>query len=86
MAARVFKLLSDKGTKLRYIFPENEPDATYWALNALGSYYIMMNSMLPLSMVITLEIVKTWYTKFFEVDVEMIEIDKNDYSIQGWRV
>eukprot|EP00347_Sterkiella_histriomuscorum_P003081 403365663 len=85
MSGRLYKFIEDNGRKMKYVFPEENPDSKYWALNAVGSFYILMNSLIPLSMVITLEISKVYYTKFFEYDTEMISIT-DDNQIQGCRV
>lgn len=66
---------------MKYIFPEDNPDARLYALNGLGSFYILLNSLIPLSMIITLEISKIYYTRFIENDVELMTINKDDHQL-----
>ena len=79
MSGRLFKYVEDNGKKMKYVFPEENPDSEYYALNAVGSFYILMNSLIPLSMVITLEISKIYYTRHIEDDVELMTLSPDDY-------
>ena len=79
MSGVEYLYIKNNAYRLKYIFPEEDPNARYWGLNALGSYFILMNSVIPLSMILTLEGMKMYYAVFFEDYVEMIEIDQDDY-------
>ncbi|CDW80053.1 probable phospholipid-transporting atpase ih [Stylonychia lemnae] len=86
MAGRLFSSVRDEGKSLKYIFPEENPDPTFYAGTGFASFYILMNSFIPLSLVITLEISKLWYSKFIEDDAEMITIVDDGASIDSCRV
>eukprot|EP00347_Sterkiella_histriomuscorum_P009146 403342344 len=85
MSGRLFKFIEDNGKKMKYVFPEENPDAKYWALNGMGSFYILMKTLIPLSMVICLEIAKLGYSFFMIFDVEMMSPSK-DNSLQGCKI
>jgi len=86
MSGRLYISVRDEKDQLTYIFPEKDTSATYWAANGFGSFYILMNSFIPLSLVVTLEISKLWYAKFIEEDVDMISIDYDSTEINQCRV
>jgi magnesium-transporting ATPase (P-type) len=69
-----------------YVFPEENPDSKGYALNGMASFYILLNSIVPLSMVITLEISKIYYTKMIEWDAELLHIDNKDGDLIETRV
>lgn len=53
---------------------------------AYASYFVILNSLVPLSMIIVLELIKIFYTKFIELDVEMTGINWQDKEVTTCRV
>ena len=52
MSGRYFQFLKSKGSNLPYIFPDGDPNAGYYAGNDVGSFYLILNSMIPLALVV----------------------------------
>ena len=75
MAGKLFEFVNDNYKHLRYIFPEETPNAKQYALNGYASFFILLNSLIPLAMIVTLELSKLYYTYFIENDAEFISID-----------
>jgi len=68
MSGRLYKFIKDNGKGMWYIYPESNIDAKTYALEGMASYYILCNSIVPLSMVIILELSKSFYSKMIEWD------------------
>ncbi len=52
----------------------------------MASFFILLNSLIPLAMVITLEVSKIYYTKLIEWDAELIKYDEKENEITETRV
>ncbi len=57
-----------------YLYSTNLDIITY-ASESIGSYFIILNSFVPLDLIIEVELIKTSYAFCIEDDVELLEID-----------
>ena len=55
------------GDGMWYVYPDGA-DATLYFTRALGSYFVLLNNMIPLDLVITMEIAKIILSKIMEKD------------------
>jgi hypothetical protein len=53
------------------VFPDGDPNAGELASKAIGSYFLLLNSLIPLALVVLLELVKVFFTMVVEADSEM---------------
>lgn len=61
-----------RGKAFSFIYPEEVLDAEGYAAKSFASYYLLFNGWVPLSIVITVELAKMFYTRFIENDIQMI--------------
>jgi magnesium-transporting ATPase (P-type) len=88
MSGRLYNWSSTYGPKMKYVYPEKNPNWASIAGTAYASYYVLFNGVIPLAMLVTLEIAKMSYSSMMENDVEMMNYDqaKNLDELQGTRV
>jgi hypothetical protein len=75
MSGRYYNFLKSKGDTLNYIFPDGDPNASEYASKDVASFYLLLNSLIPLALVVELELIKLFFTKVVEVDGEMTHED-----------
>lgn len=63
------------GDGMWYVYPDGA-DATLYFTRGLGTYYVLLNNIIPLDLVITMEIVKIILSKVMERD-PMLYSEKN---------
>jgi magnesium-transporting ATPase (P-type) len=71
MSAQLKRSIDTYGTKMRYVFPEEEIDSTSYASYVYATYFIAFNSLVPLAFVIAIEIIKMSYSPMIEHDLEL---------------
>ena len=72
MSGRLFSWVSTYGPKMKYVYPEKNPNWSSIAGAAYASYYVLFNGIVPLAMLVTLEIAKMSYSDIMEKDAEMM--------------
>ena len=78
ISSRAYHFLSTRGPNLRYIYPEWDPNKNIPQVSAVGDmaiFYLILNTLLPIAMVVVLELVKLIYTRAVEADAEMLYED-----------
>jgi hypothetical protein len=79
MTGRLNKFLLDNAPKLPYLYPEYSLGTLNIAEitgKVFPTYYLLLNSLIPLSLIITIEISKMGYSKIIENDCFMTGIDQ----------
>ena len=66
MAIRLYCFLVDNGSKLGYLYRTIKAKES--AIKVFGSFYSLMNQLIPLAMIVSVEIAKVWYAKIIEWD------------------
>lgn len=62
MTGRYLNFLLQKGSTLNYIFPDGNPNASSYAGADVGSFFLLLNSLIPLALVVELELIKLFFT------------------------
>ncbi len=76
MTGRLYQWVSTYGPKMWYVFPEKKPiDASRYAGNGFASYFVMFNQLIPLTLLVSVEVGKIYYSRMMEHDVEMMMPD-----------
>lgn len=67
-------------SKHYYIFPHKEHpvDTESYTIKALMSYFLLFNSIIPLDLAITYNIIKAWYTVYLIDDWYMVDIERSE--------
>ena len=55
-----------------YIYPEKDIDAGFYAATSVGSFFILLNQLVPLALLINIEIAKISYGFYMEYDAEFM--------------
>ena len=71
MSGMCYYFVKDNSDKMNYIFPDEDPNPSIYGVRAIGSFFIMLNSFIPLALIVVLEFGKLFYTGFIESDAEM---------------
>jgi hypothetical protein len=71
MAGRLYHFILGHGHQMSYIYPEKSIDAASYAGYVYATYYIFFNSLIPLSFIVEVEIIKMSYSKMIENDLKM---------------
>ena len=71
MSSKLYYFLLANASGMKYVFPEKTVDVWYYTGNAYATYYTLLNSLIPLAMLVTLEICKMSYSRLMENDVEL---------------
>lgn len=85
MAGLNFNFLSKNESNLDYIFPEDDTNIYAIASQSFASYYLLFNTLIPLSIIVLIEFAKMIYAKMMEVDADMIVIDEHENEIKHCR-
>lgn len=75
MSGRAYHFAETYGPHLTYIYPKWVASANIPRTSAVGDvaiFYLVLNTMLPIAMVVVLELVKLIYTKSVEADADMM--------------
>ncbi len=75
ISGKAYHFAENYGPYLRYIYPRWNPDLGTPRKIAVGDmaiFYLILNTLLPIAIVVVLEIVKLIYTKAVEADAEMM--------------
>jgi magnesium-transporting ATPase (P-type) len=93
MSGRLFKFVMDNGEGMHYIYPMKEVEkkgiyqiAYKACLKAVGSYYLLFNQLIPLTIVVILEMSKVNYTTLIEGDADMVLEDHFIKNTRGCSV
>ncbi len=70
-----------------YVYPEEHINASEYAAKSIGSFFILLNQLVPLALIINIEIAKIAYSFYMEADAEFINPQTNDgLSIQNMNI
>lgn len=75
MSGRCYHFLKEYGAKMRYIYPKFDPLKNIPAVTAsadMAIFYLVLNTLLPIAIVVVLEFVKLVYTRAVEGDADMV--------------
>jgi magnesium-transporting ATPase (P-type) len=76
MAGRNYQFVDENGENYSYLWPHKKkftkPDPFKSFSKAYASFYLILNRIVPLSIMITLEVFKITYTVFIEADATMM--------------
>jgi hypothetical protein len=74
MSGKALAFIKENGPGMRYIFLRWDDTAKIpetIAKKNVAIFYILLNTILPLAIVVVLEVAKQFYTRFVEYDVDM---------------
>jgi magnesium-transporting ATPase (P-type) len=75
MGIRLYCFLIEKGPHLKYLYRTIKAKDS--ALKVVGSFYSLMNQLIPLALIVSVEIAKVWYAKIIEWDKELRAYDSH---------
>jgi magnesium-transporting ATPase (P-type) len=73
MAGRNYQFVDENGPNYKYLWPGKKAPSAFKSFSkAYASFYLILNRIVPLSIMITLEVFKITYTVFIEADATMM--------------
>lgn len=76
-----YNSISSLGPKMKYIYPEDKINFTSYTLLSLGSFFLLYNQFVPLSIIVVMEVVKSFYALIIWNDAEMIGYDHYNQEV-----
>ncbi len=74
LSSRLNVFLKKNEQKLGYLFPDSPPNIPDLTLKAAGTFYVLLNQVIPLGVVLLTDVGKIFYSMCIENDIQMYSI------------